>query len=82
MARLYVNGQLDATLPLPATMMSGGTTLEVGTSEQISSTTGQVEGIRFSNGAVSSFPYAAFAAIASEPTVIVGSEAVLTAPIV
>lgn len=79
-AKLYIDGRLEGTVALPGPINSVNQTLTIGSYENGGRTFAEITHARFSNAVRTSFPYGAFAAITSEPTVKTKSAAVPTPP--
>lgn len=70
---IYIDGQLNATGSLPGVIKSGNLPLTIGSYENGARSFAEMTGIRLSNIARTSFPYASFVNITNEPSVAVGS---------
>lgn len=78
--KIWINGQLDKTGNLQASGINTfSPPLQIGSVEGISQLKGYLGALSISSGVKSSFPYAAFAGITTEPTTAAGAP--LTPPI-
>jgi len=72
--RIYYDGVLKASGTVSGPWANTNTTVEIGCGEHIRRLKGRMQNVRISNVVRTSFPYAPFAAITSEPTSAAGSE--------
>jgi len=71
-ARIYLDGQLEATRQLPSNIRSDNLPFTIGSAENIQRAFAEITHVRFSNTTRTSFPDAALVSIQAEPSLGVG----------